>query len=81
MFVHFEIFLRLCFCHFSLTVQPFRLYVFMFYGLLYLHYSNSPPSSAKVKNERCFTSSPRLCLHGVDRDILHFFFVCVHCAP
>jgi hypothetical protein len=42
----------------------------MFYGLLYLYYSNSAPSSAEVKNERSFTSSPPLCLHGVDRAIL-----------
>ena len=30
--------------------------------------NHSPPSSAKVKNERCYTSSPPIYLHGVDRE-------------
>ena len=63
----------LCFCHFSFTVQTYRLYVYMFYSLLYLHYTISPPSSAEVKSESCFTSSPPLCLNGLGRDILPFF--------
>jgi hypothetical protein len=30
--------------------------------------NHSPPSSAKVKNERCYTSTPPICLYGVDRE-------------
>jgi hypothetical protein len=34
---------------------------------------HSPPSSAKVKNEWSCTSSPCICLHGVDRENTAFF--------
>jgi hypothetical protein len=29
---------------------------------------DSPPSSAKVKNDRSYTSTPPVCLNGVDKD-------------
>jgi hypothetical protein len=29
---------------------------------------HTPPSSAKVKNEWSYTSTPAVCLHGVDRE-------------
>ena len=30
--------------------------------------NNSPPSSAEVKNEWSYTSTPSICLHGMDND-------------
>jgi len=33
---------------------------------------HSPPSSAKVKNEWSYTSTPLICHHGVDREIFTF---------
>ena len=33
-----------------------------------------PPSSADMKNEWSCTSKHPICLHGVDRDTLKFFF-------
>jgi hypothetical protein len=33
--------------------------------------NNSPPSSAKVKNEWSYTPPPSVCLHGMDRDRIH----------
>ena len=39
----------------------------------------SPPSSAKIKNEWSYTSTPSLCLHGMDRDCFAFlpYTVCL----
>jgi hypothetical protein len=33
----------------------------------------SPPSSAKVKNDWRYTSTPPICLHGMDREKLYLF--------
>ena len=33
------------------------------------------PSSAEVKNERSYTSTPPICLHGTDRDNFTFFYL------
>jgi hypothetical protein len=38
---------------------------------------HSPPCSAEVKNEWSYTSSPIICVHGVDTKC--FIFVCVIC--
>ena len=35
---------------------------------------NSPPSSAEVKNEWRSTSTPPMCLHGMDRDKFYLHF-------
>jgi hypothetical protein len=37
----------------------------------------SPPSSGKVKNEWRYTSTPRICFHGVDR---HYFAILQLCS-
>ena len=34
--------------------------------------SHSPPYTAEVKNEWSYTSTPSICLHGVDRTTLPF---------
>jgi hypothetical protein len=31
------------------------------------------PSSAEVKDEWIYTSTPPICLHGADREIFHFY--------
>jgi len=36
------------------------------------HCYDSPLSSAEVKNERNYNSTPPICLHGVDRDKFTF---------
>jgi hypothetical protein len=36
---------------------------------------HSPPSSAKVKNEQSCTSTPSICLDGVDRDNFTLTFI------
>jgi len=35
---------------------------------------NSPPSSAEVKKEWSYNSTPNIRLHGLDRDKFTFFF-------
>jgi hypothetical protein len=37
------------------------------------HYvKHSPPFNAKVKNERSYTATPTICLHGVNRENVAF---------
>ena len=36
-------------------------------------FNHSSSSSAKVKNKWSYTSTPSICLHGVDRKTLHFY--------
>jgi hypothetical protein len=42
---------------------------------LWFEYDISIPSSADVKNEWSYTSTPPICLLGVDRDNFTFFIV------
>jgi hypothetical protein len=37
--------------------------------------NHSPPSSAEDKNERNYTSTPPICLHGLKREQLHLIYV------
>jgi hypothetical protein len=37
--------------------------------------NHSSPSSAKVKNEWSYTSTPSVCLHGVDREDFILFYL------
>ena len=36
---------------------------------------NIPPSSTKVKNEWSYTSTPLLCLRGIEREKVHFLYL------
>jgi hypothetical protein len=36
---------------------------------------HSPPASAVVKNVRSYTSTPPICLHGLDRDNFTFLLL------
>jgi hypothetical protein len=36
----------------------------------------SPSSSAKVKNEHSYTSTPSICLDGLERDNITLNFIC-----
>lgn len=40
--------------------------------------SHSTPSIAKVKNERIYTSTPSICLHGVKRENFTVTFIAIH---
>jgi hypothetical protein len=41
---------------------------------------HSTPSSAKIKNEWRYTSTPPICLHGVDRNNFTFFLTYKTCS-
>ena len=55
----------------------FNLYRGSFSGIKRLghDFNHSPPSNAEVENERCYTSTPLICLRGVDRDNFTFFYL------
>ena len=42
-------------------------------------FAHLPPSRAEVKNGRSYTSTPSMCLHGVDRDkfTIYLYLSCI----